>query len=105
MPIEVAKRIYRSKYWNATRCDDLPAGVDYAVFDYAVNSGVGRAGKVLRRLVGLASNSSAMTCMKLSRRWAGATPKTSSTRSAMSDCDFSPADLVSVGEWLGQACM
>jgi lysozyme family protein len=31
------------------------------VFDYGVNSGIGRAAKVLRRLVGLASNSSAMT--------------------------------------------
>lgn len=61
MPVEVAKRIYRSKYWNALRCDELPAGVDYAVLDYGVNSGIGRAAKVLRRLVGLASNSSAMT--------------------------------------------
>jgi lysozyme family protein len=61
MPVEVAKRIYRSKYWNAMRCDELPAGVDYAVFDYGVNSGIGRAGKVLRRLVGLAGNSGAVT--------------------------------------------
>ena len=61
MPVEVAKRIYRSKYWNALRCDELPAGVDYAVLDYGVNSGIGRAAKVLRRFVGLASNSSAMT--------------------------------------------
>lgn len=49
-----AEAIYRSKYWDALRCDDLPAGVDYAVFDYGVNSGVGRAGKVLRRVLGLA---------------------------------------------------
>lgn len=61
MPVEVAKRIYRSKYWNAMRCDELPAGVDYAVFDYGVNSGIGRAGKVLRRLLALAGNSSAVT--------------------------------------------
>jgi lysozyme family protein len=61
MPVEAAKRIYRSKYWNAMRCDELPAGVDYAVFDYGVNSGIGRAGKVLRRLLGLASNSSVVT--------------------------------------------
>jgi lysozyme family protein len=61
MPVEVAKKIYRSKYWNAMRCDELPAGIDYAAFDYGVNSGIGRAGKVLRRLLGLASNSSAVT--------------------------------------------
>ena len=40
--------IYR-KYWDAQRCDELPAGVDYAVFDYGVNSGIGRSGKVLPR--------------------------------------------------------
>src|SRR5712691_4793819 len=54
MPLDVAKEIYRSKYWRAMRCDDLPAGVDYAVFDYGVNSGIGRAGKVLRRTLDLA---------------------------------------------------
>src|SRR5690242_16132607 len=48
-----AKAIYRARYWDAQRCDDLPAGVDYAVFDYGVNSGIGRSGKVLRRLLGL----------------------------------------------------
>ncbi|MGZ3349407.1 MAG: glycoside hydrolase family 108 protein [Xanthobacteraceae bacterium] len=61
MPVEVAKDIYRSKYWDAMRCDELPAGVDYAVFDYGVNSGIGRAGKVLRRLVALSDRTSAIT--------------------------------------------
>src|SRR5216684_2001799 len=40
------------RYWDAMRCDALPAGVDYAVFDYGVSSGIGRAAKVLQRLVG-----------------------------------------------------
>ena len=31
MKIDEAKAIYRSKYWDAVRCDDLPAGLDYAV--------------------------------------------------------------------------
>lgn len=53
MPEAVAREIYRARYWNALRCDELPSGVDYAVFDYGVNSGVGRAGKVLRRMLGL----------------------------------------------------
>lgn len=53
MPVEVAKRIYREKYWNALLGDDLPAGVDYAIFDYGVNSGISRAAKVLQRLLGL----------------------------------------------------
>jgi lysozyme family protein len=61
MPIGVAKDIYRARYWRALRCDDLPAGVDYAVFDYGVNAGVARAGKVLRRRLGLPDSSSAVT--------------------------------------------
>ncbi len=52
MTIGEAKAIYRDKYWNAMRCDELPPGVDYCVFDYGVNSGIGRAAKVLQRLVG-----------------------------------------------------
>ena len=61
MKVEEAKRIYREKYWDAMRCDDLPAGIDYCVFDYGVNSGIGRAGKVLRRLLGLPDDSSVVT--------------------------------------------
>lgn len=44
--------IYVNQYWTPARCDDLPAGLDYAVFDFAVNSGVARAAKELQRLVG-----------------------------------------------------
>lgn len=58
MTLDEAKRIYRSKYWDAQRCDELPAGVDYAVFDYGVNSGIGRSGKVLRRCLNLPDDSS-----------------------------------------------
>ncbi|MGI8525268.1 MAG: glycoside hydrolase family 108 protein [Pseudolabrys sp.] len=53
MKMDAAKAIYRARYWDAMRCDALPAGVDYAVFDYGVNSGVSRAGKVLRRCLKL----------------------------------------------------
>lgn len=53
MTLAQAKAIYKSKYWNAMRCDDLPAGVDYAIFDYGVNSGTGRAPKVLQRVLGV----------------------------------------------------
>ncbi|HEX5499562.1 MAG TPA: glycosyl hydrolase 108 family protein, partial [Thermomicrobiales bacterium] len=61
MQVGEAKTIYRKRYWDAMRCDDLPAGVDYAVFDYGVNSGTGRAGKVLRRCLRLADGSARIT--------------------------------------------
>lgn len=51
MPLDAAKQIYRAHYWNAMSCDALPAGVDYCVFDYGVNSGVGRSARVLQKLV------------------------------------------------------
>lgn len=47
-----AGRIYRARYWDGVCADNLPAGVDYAVFDYAVNSGVSRAAKALQRVAG-----------------------------------------------------
>jgi lysozyme family protein len=34
MKLDEAKAIYRAKYWVAQRCNELPAGVDYATFDY-----------------------------------------------------------------------
>ena len=64
MKVDEVKAIYREKYWRAMRCDDLPAGVDYCAFDYAVNSGTGRVPKVLQRV--LASVSPAVS---MRRRW------------------------------------
>lgn len=61
MQIEEAILIYRAKYWDAQKCSDLPAGVDYAVFDYGVNSGIGRSGRILRRFTGLPDTSSMVT--------------------------------------------
>lgn len=43
--------IYRRRYWDVCRCDDLPKPVDYLVFDSAVNSGPRQAAKWLQRAV------------------------------------------------------
>ncbi|KMO34766.1 hypothetical protein VQ02_18595 [Methylobacterium variabile] len=48
--------IYRQRYWDAIEGDELPAGLDYAVFDWAVNSGPARAAMALQRLVGVADD-------------------------------------------------
>ena len=46
-----ASAIYRRRYWEMVNCDRLPDGVDLAVFDYAVNSGVGRASRALQSVL------------------------------------------------------
>jgi lysozyme family protein len=45
--------IYKNNYWDAVRGDDLPVGIDFAVFDFAVNSGISRAVRMLQQLVGV----------------------------------------------------
>ena len=45
--------IFRDGYWLLVRADDLPAGLDLAVFDYAVNSGPFRAIQKLQSVLGI----------------------------------------------------
>tara|TARA_R100000544_G_scaffold13680_1_gene6223 strand:+ start:174 stop:686 length:513 start_codon:yes stop_codon:yes gene_type:complete len=45
--------LYKENYWDRVRGDDLPSGVDWAVFDWGVNSGTSRAAKALQRVVGV----------------------------------------------------
>lgn len=53
IPKNVVEAIYKRQYWDAVRGDDLPSGLDYAVFDFAVNSGVNRASQFLQRILGV----------------------------------------------------
>lgn len=58
IPMSVVRSIYRKSYWGRINGDALPAGVDYAVFDFAVNSGPGRAIPFLQRAIGVKANGS-----------------------------------------------
>jgi lysozyme family protein len=56
LTVDAVAPIYRKNYWDAVRADDLPAGVDYCVFDFGVNSGPRRAIMALQRAVGVADD-------------------------------------------------
>ena len=47
------ENIYKVGYWDAMRCDELPAGVDLLAFDMAVNKGVSRAARLLQQAAGV----------------------------------------------------
>lgn len=54
-PVEV-NLIYRLQYWNKIHGDDLPTGLDYAVFDEGVNSGPVTAVKALQTILKVKSD-------------------------------------------------
>jgi len=43
---EAVQPVYKARYWDAIHGDALPHGVDYCLFDCAVNSGPSRATKL-----------------------------------------------------------
>ena len=52
LTVEDVAPIYKKKYWDRIKGDDLPSGIDWAAFDWAVNSGTGRAAKAVQKVVG-----------------------------------------------------
>lgn len=46
------KAIYRRNYWDAVQADQLAGGLDYATFDFAVNSGPSRSVRYLSEVSG-----------------------------------------------------
>lgn len=44
--------MYRKKYWDAVKGDELPTGLDYLMFDFAINAGPGRAIKTMQKAIG-----------------------------------------------------
>lgn len=53
LTLEEATQIYRRSYWTQSGGDLLPAGLDYAAFDFGVNSGPSKAVKVLQKVLGV----------------------------------------------------
>lgn len=59
-PIEVMKKLkasdvgemYRARYWNRVKADDLDHGVDVFTFDWCVNAGPKRPSQALQRIIG-----------------------------------------------------
>ena len=45
--------LYKKKYWDVVRADELPSGIDYLCFDMGVNAGPGRSIKLLQAAVGV----------------------------------------------------
>jgi lysozyme family protein len=48
--------IYKRRYWDAVSGDQLASGLDYCLFDFAVNSGPRRAATYLQRVLGVADD-------------------------------------------------
>jgi len=51
---EKVEPMYRKKFFDAVRGDELKVGIDYLMFDFAVNAGAGRAIKTLQTSIGVA---------------------------------------------------
>jgi len=51
LTIQQAKEIYRIYYWTPCKCDELPTMFAIALFDSAVNQGVGTAIRIMQRAV------------------------------------------------------
>lgn len=49
---EIVSPMYRKKYWDPVKGDELPDGLDYLMFDFAINAGPGRAIKTMQKAIG-----------------------------------------------------
>ena len=56
LTIEDVAPIYKKNYWDRCKCDDLESGVDWVVFDWAVNSGTGRSAKAIQKICAAAQD-------------------------------------------------
>ena len=52
LTVEDVAPIYKKNYWDRVKADQIPEGLNLCVFDWAVNSGTGRAAKKLQGMIG-----------------------------------------------------
>ncbi len=52
---DAVSAIYSTNFWNATRADAMPPGVDLMLFDEAVNTGCSRSVRILQTALGFQS--------------------------------------------------
>lgn len=51
IPDNEVSDIYRKRFWNVVRADDMPNGIDFLLFDFGVNAGTGRSAKFIQEAV------------------------------------------------------
>jgi len=58
LTVSDVKPFYKQIYWDSIKCDDLPSGLDYVVFDFGINAGTKKSAKFLQRVVGAVEDGS-----------------------------------------------
>ena len=53
LSLDFAKQVYKKRYWDACKCDQMPDVIRYPLFDAAVNSGPSQAIKWLQIAAGV----------------------------------------------------
>ena len=56
LTLDRAKQLYKRDFWDKAKCDSLPNGIRFHVFDCAVNSGVSRGIKTLQQALGVTAD-------------------------------------------------
>ncbi len=56
LTLQEAGQIYKARYWDACRCDEMPDGIAFMLFDAAVNHGPNRASRFLQQAAGVADD-------------------------------------------------
>ncbi len=54
--VDQAKPIYLARYWQPLKCDELPAPLNRAVFEFGVNEGQPTAALMLQKALGVAQD-------------------------------------------------